>query len=77
MLRSSLSLVVGNPSTNCPDALITTLSGLPLGWTAGGKGVCNNLNVTVIPDNAPNQTSWELSTVSPRVVLLSGVVPCR
>jgi hypothetical protein len=58
-VTGSLELTFGNPAVDCgPIEYTLTVSGMMPEWTANGRGVCQSLNITVVPDNFPEETSW-------------------
>jgi hypothetical protein len=67
-------LQIVNPSIDCGNvSVLVTVSGLG-DWAVNGWSTCASLNVTVVPDVYPNETSWYVTSCGDRSCCVPG--PC-
>lgn len=69
--QAQMSVILENDLGNCPANAVTVAEGLPSQWRLGGRGVCQDIIVMVRPDSKPEESSWTLSSLNPRTVLMS------
>jgi hypothetical protein len=70
-----VSASVSNPSTDCDDVdVAVSLADLPDGWLFSGKQSCQELQVIIVPDEAPEDVSWSLEYTTSSDVVTSGVL---